>query len=112
MIRGVKSSVYLMVFTVPILYFLYLFLFFQVQPTIFSIIIWAQNVGSFFLVLGLSLVGGLLGGLVRPDPKPPLLSEQELKVGIISKCSACGQEFDSNPLVCSYCGEYLQSRHK
>ncbi|MHA1143160.1 MAG: hypothetical protein ACTSRW_00305 [Candidatus Helarchaeota archaeon] len=104
LIRGLKSSIYLSVFAVSVLYSMFAGLFLQLLPTIFTISYILMNLSSFLTVLAVTVLGGCLGGLIRPDPKPSTIQIGKKKVSILSKCPSCGREYDSKPLLCCFCG--------
>lgn len=112
LIKGIKSGILVSAFSVGVLFLIFELLVFPVQALLYSIFdillspIWVLS------VIGVTILGGCLGGFIRKEGKEETADIEEMKKEPKIKCPACGQEFDSNPLICSYCGAKIRSENQ
>ena len=88
--------------------FYMIFLIYQMQFNIFI----GYSLLGLLIFMFISSLGGCLGGLIHRDDKKYVEYEKNKLNFSFSSCPKCGQDFDSNPLICSYCGSDLLEKVK
>ena len=105
-IREPKDGLILSLFSISSFYLI--FLIYQIQ---FNIFLGYSFIGL-LLFMFISSLGGLLGGLIHQDDKKNIKHENNKTSFSFSSCPKCGRDFDSNPLICSYCGSEILKKEK
>ncbi|NHI94443.1 MAG: hypothetical protein EAX96_18275 [Candidatus Lokiarchaeota archaeon] len=104
LIREPRDGIFLNIFSISSFYLIYLI--YQIQ---FNIFMGFSLIGLLIFML-ISSFGGLLGGLIHRDNIKTLEHKKEASISSLSTCTKCGQTFDSNPLLCSYCGSEISKK--